>query len=431
MTTKSVDSFIKYIHKEHQLTYPKPSMHDSIGLANFKMMTFTIKPFCKHYLSQREMLLSKLKAVPVSLISKMEKMDEDFTNCLLELLQYYGCYKMIFALRNVICFNPTYYEESYIALENYNQMPNKTDSSDIALFYAIVQVKNKIPINQRLFLLLQSAFFQLIILVEMYVNEAPFKYYQYHLGYIMVFCSNFIYDLLNEETHLRKRLKFYRSCLNKEYDMRIEMKFQHKSMSVIINDMKHWNINDIEKLGTKHLLKACFTFRHICGYDTSARGYYIWAQYESQIKERYDIAKMYYLVAITAYPAYESLMCRALALIGLTENCYKNEEYFVGKKVLNIAYKVCKGYLFTSFIETKYPKYKRKLLEKVCGMNCVNCGTDNRGLLLKVCTACMKVSYCSKRCQKIHWKLKHKRNCNKTWKYLYHCLKNYVFDAFY
>ena len=64
--------------------------------------------------------------------------------------------------------------------------------------------------------------------------------------------------------------------------------------------------------------------------------------------------------------------------------------------------------------------YKQKIKEYACNLpkkceRCEKCKSDK--LNLWKCAACEKVYYCSRHCQKIHWKYEHRHQCRK----LYSC----------
>ena len=123
------------------------------------------------------------------------------------------------------------------------------------------------------------------------------------------------------------------------------------------------------------------------------------------------------------------IISKVSALVALSYNSRKNKEYLIGKKSLNAAYKLCKGYFMKSFCEIEYYDYKQKLNEKIKQSCCERCGKyrNEGGIKLKACKGCMNTFYCNKYCQKRHWKL-HKDECNKTWINLYPALKVCIFD---
>lgn len=56
-----------------------------------------------------------------------------------------------------------------------------------------------------------------------------------------------------------------------------------------------------------------------------------------------------------------------------------------------------------------------RLISEFKKMVCLDCGKHEieleKGEKLKVCSKCKKAAYCSKECQKFHWKRAHKTDC--------------------
>merc|ERR1711971_145770 len=112
------------------------------------------------------------------------------------------------------------------------------------------------------------------------------------------------------------------------------------------------------------------------------------------------------------------------ALIGLSRNCYQCKEFLIGYKVLRCAYKLANGYIFPSFVNVNYLKKQRKYRRKYERMRCRHC--DKHMVDLKCCSLCMKVVYCSKKCQKIDWKQEHRKECDKSWQQTYPLLRDEI-----
>jgi hypothetical protein len=72
-------------------------------------------------------------------------------------------------------------------------------------------------------------------------------------------------------------------------------------------------------------------------------------------------------------------------------------------------------YKFTDYIHPNYQKYseekEREMNEKVIA--CGGCNITQGEVKFQVCAACKKVYYCSKSCQRNHWKGGHKSQCAK------------------
>ena len=107
----------------------------------------------------------------------------------------------------------------------------------------------------------------------------------------------------------------------------------------------------------------------------------------------------------------------------LSKACKACGEYGMSLKALSLAYKTC-HHEDDSLL--KYKKKARSLRRKLVSMRCRHCGIPHRAsisLKFRWCTGCMKVVYCSKRCQKLDWNSTHRMNCNKDWADLYPKLK--------
>eukprot|EP01084_Bolivina_argentea_P088623 160005_1 len=62
-------------------------------------------------------------------------------------------------------------------------------------------------------------------------------------------------------------------------------------------------------------------------------------------------------------------------------------------------------------------------------LNCYLCGKEwKKNGKLKMCRKCRMVYYCSKKCQKIHWKQKHRYNCRQFSGIYQHYNMKYVND---
>eukprot|EP01084_Bolivina_argentea_P294316 506373_1 len=138
----------------------------------------------------------------------------------------------------------------------------------------------------------------------------------------------------------------------------------------------------------------------------------------------WNILKMLVLMPITItyfdhtqlnYICYQTAECieyyfNKVYIIYILSNiykCYKNKEYFIAKKFWKFGYRLHQN-------KNEYIKSQIKLkkISKKCKkIKCSNC--NKKGL--KCCVGCMKISYCCRQCQKIHWKHKHKYECAKNW----------------
>ena len=98
----------------------------------------------------------------------------------------------------------------------------------------------------------------------------------------------------------------------------------------------------------------------------------------------------------------------------------------IGVKILKCLYKLCNGYILPSFVNKQYFKLRKKFKKKQSKLLCSYCKRKNKKL--KSCIGCMKVFYCNKKCQKLHWKMFHRNKCDDEWKQIYPMLQETILD---
>merc|ERR1712228_607669 len=100
-------------------------------------------------------------------------------------------------------------------------------------------------------------------------------------------------------------------------------------------------------------------------------------------------------------------------------------------RMLKCGFLISDGYIFPSFVNHKYPNRRKMTIEKIKSLECAHCFKTNIDRACRACTGCMKAVYCSKKCQKIDWKMKHRKECNRIWNArdfpIYHLLKSLIF----
>merc|ERR1712129_66122 len=93
--------------------------------------------------------------------------------------------------------------------------------------------------------------------------------------------------------------------------------------------------------------------------------------------------------------------------------CFHNGQYLIALKIAKIVMKLSnfKGFVRQTFIDNQQfvKQYKRKIKKLMCN----NCGASM--IKLHSCSGCMKLFYCSKKCQKLHWNLDHRLKCDGIW----------------
>eukprot|EP01084_Bolivina_argentea_P278209 475170_1 len=239
-------------------------------------------------------------------------------------------------------------------------------------------------------------------------------------GYLAIFCNDII---------LNQLCKRGVSSLVNEWFIRLHMQTTYKQYS-------HQQIENIFKhlctLTKQDLIHMGWSQRT----TTNSKGVTILNISLSSAKLQcfignYDTAiQMLVILAVSA----KSLFKRVNMLRAISDINYEKGQYLLSMKVLRCCYKLCKGYLLPSFVETKYWKKRTLIKEKIKKLTCFNCGKSNEdcGLNMKTCTGCMTATYCSKKCQKFHWNKHHKNQCDGIWTTsefpFYFLLKQNIFD---
>eukprot|EP01084_Bolivina_argentea_P098930 177850_1 len=255
-----------------------------------------------------------------------------------------------------------------------------------------------------------------------------------NLGFVMMFASKLIHQWIQNTTI---------SMINYGFGKTKE----HKGHTSLAKVMKTWTVKYIKQKGQKLYLKSCVEkcIKKKNGSDfdqmlteiqLDPNECYIRGQYERIINKDYDRAKEYFVSEIICQRPHMiqnyHMIDRVVGLIGLSKSCHQNEEYIMSKKSLNAAYKLCGKYFMSGFVQMDYNRYTKSLKRTITLLKCDNCSRSNNDIHIRIrykcCTGCMRVFYCTRKCQKIHWSL-HKNRCNKTWKWLYPAIKYCIFDA--
>eukprot|EP01084_Bolivina_argentea_P295163 508095_1 len=106
----------------------------------------------------------------------------------------------------------------------------------------------------------------------------------------------------------------------------------------------------------------------------------------------------------------DSLYLRLKAIIGLMGVCVKQKQYIMESKLCKCGSELVNGHFVNcnKFFQ-KHMENTIKVKSQIC---CYNCGIHCK---LKACVGCMIAVYCSRKCQKIHWNIEHRNQCNKSW----------------
>eukprot|EP01084_Bolivina_argentea_P088649 160043_1 len=252
---------------------------------------------------------------------------------------------------------------------------------------------------------------------------------QSHLGYLMVFASKRLYKGL-QSISLKELTDSLLNCYKLQFRSVIcsEIQQQLRRKAKLL---KIWNANDIAINGGKYVfdafdlfcrMESMYAFDSLSDYGlTESKLFHITGKVYSLFDREHDTANCYLVIAICSE---QDLYQRILSLKALMFNCYLNEQYLIGIKILKYIFKICAGYILSSFVKRDYFKQKKKFKTKIAAMKCSNCNREK--VKLRACSGCMKMAYCSAFCQKRNWNRTHRNQCNKT--RLYWMLKTVIFD---
>eukprot|EP01084_Bolivina_argentea_P214492 364110_1 len=354
---------------------------------------------------------------------------------LIHMLYFYGDYKTIIKIcmflesKNVYSM---YYIYSIIALEQHRKLMLKSFrrkylNNDFMIFL-FVDCMNK---NER------NKYNQLMfdVFLYIYIRCVISNSRKIYAGYLMLFCSNNIYNEL--ESISIRNLYYMMISMSKGIDV------NENELLVNAKVLKTWTSKKIIKKAKEYLIFGfeCFKYHLESNIDhiyliRSTAIFHIIGKVQSLFLLKTDVPlfpnsnnynPIVCFVKATCITAY--LHKKILSLKGLMFHCYLAEEYSIGLKILNSLYKLCKGYIFPSFVNKKYFEYKKKFKRKINKMKCVYC--NKQSYKLKSCKNCMKAFYCSRLCQKLHW-TKHKSKCHNVWNHAtfpaYSMLKSSIFD---
>ena len=140
-----------------------------------------------------------------------------------------------------------------------------------------------------------------------------------------------------------------------------------------------------------------------------------------------------------------NLTTRMKEMVTLAVGSAVCDELFIAKRLLQCSYRLCHGFVdIEAFFDELSNSYGlgsmgMSMLECVeaygyywWGLECKYCGYSSASsggqTKPKACSGCMKVVYCSRKCQKKDWKRKHRRRCDMSWASIYEALKISILD---
>eukprot|EP01084_Bolivina_argentea_P126835 224477_1 len=114
------------------------------------------------------------------------------------------------------------------------------------------------------------------------------------------------------------------------------------------------------------------------------------------VRSRRDVEVMFMIMSLYINP-FENELKKLIE--SFANVCYLHREWSMVIRILNRPF-------------MKAGNEYKKLEKLQNNMLCANC---NKRWKLKGCKGCMKVSYCSRNCQKYHWRKAHRYKCDKSW----------------
>eukprot|EP01084_Bolivina_argentea_P118439 210151_1 len=113
------------------------------------------------------------------------------------------------------------------------------------------------------------------------------------------------------------------------------------------------------------------------------------------------------LSILSAYISRNSgVIKETISIMGL--RCLNHNEWQLWEKMADVFEKND----IVSYTNYNWKDSRNFVGKKLKNMLCKNCGSS---INLKTCKGCMKVVYCSKKCQKCHWKNTHRVSCDRQW----------------
>eukprot|EP01084_Bolivina_argentea_P071843 130528_1 len=257
------------------------------------------------------------------------------------------------------------------------------------------------------------------------------------LGYLMVFHVNIIHSTLTQLRHpyaLKSLMKDFWDVMGKKYNVKINS-FGYFYRKYSTNKLQRYSITKLQNIGRKYISLSTqyFVERRIVqqsnqtfikDYGDKMDHFYMLGRINFN-DSKFDVAKIYLTMAACAS---WDLYTKAMSLKSLVINCYRNKEYLIGMNILRRLYQLCKGYILPTFVNTTYHRWKKKFKNKWRKVKCAYCHQKNREMIsLKSCKGCMKIFYCTRLCQKMHWKQYHKSKCDLQWVQIYLILNEQIF----
>eukprot|EP01084_Bolivina_argentea_P296347 510380_1 len=217
--------------------------------------------------------------------------------------------------------------------------------------------------------------------------------FQMHLAYLIIFREQIIAMLLNK-------------CNDQALIQQLSHYYKNGSLKSL-----EWNLTNLKK--QLHDIRSDFKMYPINLVENVSKANRHWIDYMYYMKGRLLLLQGHFVDAKNSF-IIEVCNCRHLyirvvAMQYLTLLCGCAEEYGLGLKLWKLARKLCHVeadlYIMSSVVKSTCCIYKRKkyFQKKVNKMKCGHYKCKANKCKLKCCSGCMKLMYCSKKCQRYDW----------------------------
>eukprot|EP01083_Nonionella_stella_P152075 486984_1 len=216
-----------------------------------------------------------------------------------------------------------------------------------------------------------------------------------------------------------------------------------KQMILICNDLRSWTkngTNGILKIAQEYSRKAIeCTAKHFFSYYDCKLCHQPHTRNTESVKLGVEIVKqpvhllgdhnLGKTLCVVKICIVNDLITRVEELNDLVRRCVNKEEVFIACKLLRCSFKLCSGYIVDETMkEEEQMERIGELSEIWWETECGYCDAIAENHKHKACTGCMKVVYCSRKCQKMDWNEYHRNECDKSWRSIYGALKMTIID---
>eukprot|EP01083_Nonionella_stella_P164476 544444_1 len=246
-------------------------------------------------------------------------------------------------------------------------------------------------------------------------NSDQFNYLDNHdnivHGYMNVFCSSFFQKFCQESctNKTRELLQFhlFDARRNKQRGLLQVLKGMEYKTNINLSDLpQHQDMDDYRERLEWYLNDGDEAF--MCGAVLT------------EAKQYYKAIQQFAICCVRS----SSLLIKALCLRDLSYASYMNGQYLLALKSLKMCYNICNGHFLPSFVNKMFP-LRKKMIKKSMKTNSSKCECCGKGMQARrfCCSGCMEIMYCTKKCQKLHWKRSHSLQCTQLFQQIYKDLK--------